>query len=72
MMQIAVTDIVCMQNTGYVNSLAQPNISITIFAPVNAAFSAPVLKVRYSTWGSEGPFQANKDRQFIVMHERHL
>ena len=34
-----------MQSTGYTQSLAQPNISITMFAPINEAFSAPVFVV---------------------------
>ena len=34
-----------MQSTGYTNSLAQPNVSITMFAPINEAFSAPVFVV---------------------------
>ena len=41
----------CLQNTGYTNSLAAPNVSVTVFAPINNAFTAPVLEVNLP-WGN--------------------
>ena len=58
-----------MQSTGYDNSLNIANLTITLFAPTNDAFSAPVLQVKCGLAGCDWLYQTSCSYGSRVKHD---